>query len=402
MASEEGEPVLLHVYDLSQGLARQLSGALLGQMLEGIWHTGVVVYGREYFFGGGIQTGRPGRTQYGNPVKTVPLGRTEVPLELVEDFLNEIKDRYSVYTYNLMRHNCNHFSNELSTFLTGTGIPSDILELPQRVLSSPFGAMLAPLIEQMETGMRGNQVPSQALFNAPPLDFAAVRPPQPSPQANPYANPQPNPLQNSSNPLLNPAQTPVRPGLSSVGAPSAARTPSLSRPPANLSPVGTPVTPHLANLSQNLQTPVAPAKAVPSPATAQELRASRDVPASTNGAPAGASLTGPRAAAAAAAEARAKLAAAGNSNGRAVAGPVANGGVGGSTGSGKSLNVSREVVQKEVKAEFAEVMKEGKLTPNQAAAIALARVMERHSLESPTKKGARLATEAAGPDNGMH
>lgn len=57
----------------------------------------MVVYGREYFFGGGIQTGRPGRTQYGNPIKTVPLGRTEVPLELVEDFLNEIKDRYSVY-----------------------------------------------------------------------------------------------------------------------------------------------------------------------------------------------------------------------------------------------------------------------------------------------------------------
>lgn len=56
-----------------------------------------MAYGKEYWFGGGIQTGRPGQTQYGAPVKTIPLGRTEVPRELLEEFLNEIKDRYSVY-----------------------------------------------------------------------------------------------------------------------------------------------------------------------------------------------------------------------------------------------------------------------------------------------------------------
>lgn len=32
----------------------------LGKKLEGLWHTGVVVYGREYFFGGGIQVSAPG------------------------------------------------------------------------------------------------------------------------------------------------------------------------------------------------------------------------------------------------------------------------------------------------------------------------------------------------------
>lgn len=301
-----------------------------------------------------------------------------------------------------MRHNCNHFSNELSTFLTGTGIPSDILELPQRVLSSPFGAMLAPLIEQMETGMRANDVPSRALFNAPPLDFTSVRPPQSSPQVNSFANLQRKPPQNTSNPtpnpLPNPVQTPATPRPSSVAA---AGTPSGSRPPSNLPAVGTPATPHLPNLSQHLQTPVAPTKPAPSPVTAQELRAlsSGDTPASTLGVQSRASLTGPRAAAAAAAEARAKLAAVGNSNGRTVAGSVTNGGSSGSTGRG--LNVSRDVVQKEVKAEFAEVMKEGKMTPNQAAAVALARVMERHSLESPTKKGAPLATEGAGSGSHM-
>lgn len=30
--------MFLHVYDLSQGLAQQLSEAILGQRLEGIWY----------------------------------------------------------------------------------------------------------------------------------------------------------------------------------------------------------------------------------------------------------------------------------------------------------------------------------------------------------------------------
>ena len=33
-------PVYVYVYDLSQGMARMLSGQLLGQQIDGIWHTG--------------------------------------------------------------------------------------------------------------------------------------------------------------------------------------------------------------------------------------------------------------------------------------------------------------------------------------------------------------------------
>ncbi len=36
----------LAVYDLSNGLAAQMSQAILGQYIEGIWHTGVVVFNR--------------------------------------------------------------------------------------------------------------------------------------------------------------------------------------------------------------------------------------------------------------------------------------------------------------------------------------------------------------------
>lgn len=34
--------------------------AILGRVLDGVWHTGVVVYGREYFYGAqGIQSCPP-------------------------------------------------------------------------------------------------------------------------------------------------------------------------------------------------------------------------------------------------------------------------------------------------------------------------------------------------------
>lgn len=76
-------PVKLYVYDLSQGMAKQMSMALTGRQigrsstmptrmtqphtlvidLDGIWHTSVVVYGVEYFYGQGIMTAAPGKQE---------------------------------------------------------------------------------------------------------------------------------------------------------------------------------------------------------------------------------------------------------------------------------------------------------------------------------------------------
>lgn len=61
--------VQVYVYDLSQGMARQLSPALLGKQIDGIWHTGVVVYGTEFYFGGGICLCPTGHSPYGAPVQ---------------------------------------------------------------------------------------------------------------------------------------------------------------------------------------------------------------------------------------------------------------------------------------------------------------------------------------------
>lgn len=76
-----GEPVKLYIYDLSNGLAKQMSMSLTGRqigttsmrmtwvykvitntsLLDGIWHTSVVVFGQEFYYGQGILTSPPGK-----------------------------------------------------------------------------------------------------------------------------------------------------------------------------------------------------------------------------------------------------------------------------------------------------------------------------------------------------
>lgn len=106
-------------------------------------HTGVVVYGNEYFFGGGIQHVAAGTTQYGRPIRTIELGETHVPKDVFEMYLEEIRPRYTAESYNLLAHNCNNFSNEVAQFLVGKGIPDYILQLPNEVLNSPMGGLIS-------------------------------------------------------------------------------------------------------------------------------------------------------------------------------------------------------------------------------------------------------------------
>lgn len=47
--------------------------------IEGLWHTAIVVFGNEYFFGGhGIACCMPGTTQLGPPLKQELLGLTAI------------------------------------------------------------------------------------------------------------------------------------------------------------------------------------------------------------------------------------------------------------------------------------------------------------------------------------
>ncbi|XP_042015330.1 desumoylating isopeptidase 1-like [Salvia splendens] len=162
--AEDGYKVSLNVYDLSQGLARQLSTTFLGKPIEGIWHTGVVVYGNEYYFGGGIQSAPAGSTPYGIPIRVIDLGTTHVPQDVFEVYLDDIGTRYTAETYSLLTHNCNNFSNEVAQFLVDASIPDYILNLPNEVLSSPMGAVILPMIQNLEGTLRAGAVPQTPQF----------------------------------------------------------------------------------------------------------------------------------------------------------------------------------------------------------------------------------------------
>ncbi|XP_062234633.1 desumoylating isopeptidase 1-like [Platichthys flesus] len=163
MDQTDSFPVKLYVYDLSRGMARQLSAAMLGKHLDGIWHTAVVVHGKEFFFvGEGINSCSPGDTPLGGPDCVVDLGLTEVPLEIFMEYLTSLAEStYSSDKYNLLEHNCNTFSNEVAQFLTGKKIPSYITDLPSEVLSTPFGQALRPLLDSININPGGSNITGQ-------------------------------------------------------------------------------------------------------------------------------------------------------------------------------------------------------------------------------------------------
>ncbi|KAI0157890.1 P-loop containing nucleoside triphosphate hydrolase protein [Hypoxylon sp. FL1284] len=141
--------VHLLVYDLSNGLARQMSQSLLGFQLDAIYHTSIELGGIEYVYDSGINTVKPGQSHLGPYLQRLHLGRTELPMEVITEYLESLAEIYTPEAYDLFRHNCNNFSNDFSTFLVGSGIPEHISNMPQAVLDSPSGRMLQPQITQM-------------------------------------------------------------------------------------------------------------------------------------------------------------------------------------------------------------------------------------------------------------
>ena len=62
---------------------------------------GIVVHGREWFFGYGISHAPAGATPFGRPDKTVALGATEVPPDMVEDLIADLAPRFRPEDYNV-------------------------------------------------------------------------------------------------------------------------------------------------------------------------------------------------------------------------------------------------------------------------------------------------------------
>ena len=152
--------VQLAVYDLSRGMARTLSAQWLGPQyaVDAVPHTGLVVYGIEYFFGSNsIQSQTPHLFRQATgmqPLQLLPLGRTHVSQHDFEQWCRTKIDDGTFHgtSYDLLRHNCNTFSHTaaLQALRLPQGVPNWILQVPQRFQASPMGQVLVPMLEQMQ------------------------------------------------------------------------------------------------------------------------------------------------------------------------------------------------------------------------------------------------------------
>ena len=194
--------VQLAIYDLSHGMARQLSAQFLGGVqyaIDAIPHSGVVVYGQEYFYGSGIQSESPTlfRQMTGMvPFQIVSLGHTMVTQSEFEQWCSEqmshhLGGRFTPQSYDLLECNCNHFAHSavLEGLRLSQGVPDWVLQVPQRFLASPMGQIVRPMLDQMQ--LRAPVEGAHSIHssnnnnNNSSLDATAAFP---SVAANPWAN----------------------------------------------------------------------------------------------------------------------------------------------------------------------------------------------------------------------
>lgn len=149
----------LYRYDLTQGMARSLGPMLIGRPLEGIWHTSIVVFGKEYYFDGGVGIvgdPNPGRTRFGAPYRTEVLGQTT---KREEEFFawtqQQRRSGFGPNDYRIFDNNCNSFSDAACMYLLGRHISQDVLDMIPTLLSTRMGQMLRPMLEQATSGGAG-------------------------------------------------------------------------------------------------------------------------------------------------------------------------------------------------------------------------------------------------------
>mmetsp|Transcript_26977 Transcript_26977/g.61491 ORF Transcript_26977/g.61491 Transcript_26977/m.61491 type:complete len:191 (-) Transcript_26977:142-714(-) len=116
--ADAGCDVVLHVYDVTDTGLMSAANEVFQAVGTGIFHVGVEVYGWEWSYGfttagTGVFASLPAtckRRRYRQPI---PLGRTKLSWDEVQDLLRELRKEWLGAHYNLARQNCIHFSQTL-------------------------------------------------------------------------------------------------------------------------------------------------------------------------------------------------------------------------------------------------------------------------------------------------
>eukprot|EP00397_Hematodinium_sp_SG-2012_P010599 GEMP01010715.1.p1 GENE.GEMP01010715.1~~GEMP01010715.1.p1 ORF type:complete len:664 (+),score=112.24 GEMP01010715.1:52-1992(+) len=163
-------PVELIMYDISYGISKHFSMILLGRQFEAIYHTGVHVFGYEYWFGGQLFQNEPPMSRiFGDPLDkskvglelsqypdaaekklmVYRLGYTLATREEALRYLNAtLSTKYTRDNYDVLNNNCNSFSDEFVFFLTGNHIPEAVRLLPELAMNAPIARLMRPLLNR--------------------------------------------------------------------------------------------------------------------------------------------------------------------------------------------------------------------------------------------------------------
>lgn len=99
-----GMLVQLYTYDLSNGLARTISSALLGTQIDAVYHTAIVMDGIEYVYDGGLKTINPGGSHLGRPMQIIDLGMTNLPMDVIMEYLESLREVYTEKVCSITTH----------------------------------------------------------------------------------------------------------------------------------------------------------------------------------------------------------------------------------------------------------------------------------------------------------
>lgn len=125
--------VFLRTYDLSRGMAKILSKQLIGIQVDAVWHTSIEIFGKEYFFHGGLMILPAGSTPFNPHIERMLMGETLCTEEELETFVNLSRETWTDKNYDIFENNCNHFTNWLANFLVEKDIPREILDLSKKM-----------------------------------------------------------------------------------------------------------------------------------------------------------------------------------------------------------------------------------------------------------------------------
>ncbi|VDO51052.1 unnamed protein product [Schistosoma margrebowiei] len=137
--------VFLYIYDLSGGLASVFSPGLLGNPLKKQFMGKTPLSESEIF----NYLERLSNTLFkiDSDDDVLAVGADWAITKLYYSLVNQPGD------YSLFEHNCNTFSEHFIFHLTGQHIPSYILNLPNEVLSTSFGASLGSALNVLSVGI---------------------------------------------------------------------------------------------------------------------------------------------------------------------------------------------------------------------------------------------------------